>query len=170
MLSKRVVYICHMEIKLNIKKAAVYNEVDKTTAYVGSKLMDGNEDTYARVFTTDDDREMLERFWRETCSAVVDEFKLFIKDVSAPENSQTVDDAEIFSLEMIMPSSFDDRLTSSIEMSLFSFFVSSILVKWFAVTNKGDVEYYQNQATAFGNEIRRKVFHRKKPIRIIPNE
>lgn len=161
-------YFCGMDITLNIKKAAVYNEVAKTTSYVGLKLMDEDSKTYERVFTTDDDRDMLERFWRETCSSATDEFKQFIISVSNPENSQVIDDTEIYTVEMSMPSSFDVKLVMSVEQSLMSYFVNSITAKWFCISNRKDAEYYQQEAVASGDEVRRKIFFRKKPKRIIP--
>ena len=59
------------EIILNIKKKDVYNEVAKISSYVGAKSEKNNEDTdmYARVFATDSDREMLDRFWEDCCGS-----------------------------------------------------------------------------------------------------
>lgn len=157
-----------MDITLNIKKAVVYDEVAKTTAYVGLKQMDNDSKTYDRVFTTDDDRDMLERFWRESCSSATDEFKQFIISVSTPANSQIIDNTEVYTIEMSMPSSFDEKLVASVELSLMSYFINLITAKWFSISNRGDAEHYQQEASASGNEVRRKIFYRKKPQRIVP--
>lgn len=55
-----------MDVILTIKKAVVYDEVAKLTGYVGAKTIEDSGKAYDRVFTTDDDRLMLERFWRES--------------------------------------------------------------------------------------------------------
>jgi len=158
-----------MAVTLNIKKASVYDEIAKLTGYVGSKT---DEEiigkTYDRVFTTDDDKLLLERFWREACNSSTDEFKQFISSVSNPSNSQTVDEAEVYNIVMNMPSSFDDNLSPSIESSLFSFFVNSIASKWFAISDKAQTEYYKSEAINNGNEVKRKIYYRKKPVRVIP--
>lgn len=159
-----------MDIALNIKKSTVYIEVAKTTSYVGAKMMAENENAYSQVFTTDDDRDMLERFWKESCSSVTDEFKQFIQSVSPPTNGPAIDYNEVFTVEMSMPSSFDERLVPSVEQSLTSFFVNLITAKWFSISNKGDAQYYQKEASAAGNEVRRKIYYRKKPQRIIPKD
>lgn len=151
-----------MDITLNIKKIDVYDEVAKTTSYVGLKQIDADEKMYDRVFTTDADRDLLERFWKEACSAVTDEFKQFI--VSSPV--QTEEDA--FTVDMYMPSSFDINLVSSVEQSLCSFFINMITAKWFSISNKTEAEHYQKEAIASGDEVRRKIFYRKKPTRVIP--
>ena len=144
-----------MDITLSIKKIDVYDEVAKTTSYVGLKKIDTDDKLYDRVFTTDADRDLLERFWREACNAVTDEFKQFI--ISQP--GQT--DNGIFTVDMSMPSSF-------VEQSLLSFFINLITSKWFSISNKGDAEYYQQETLASGNEVRRKIFYRKKPQRVVP--
>ena len=155
-------YFRGMDITLSIKKTDVYDEVAKTTSYVGLKQIDADDKLYDRVFTTDADRDLLERFWQEACNAVTDEFKQFI--ISQP--GQT--DNGIFTVDMSMPSSFDVNLVSSVEQSLFSFFINLITAKWFSISNKGDAEHYQQEALASGNEVRRKIFYRKKPQRVIP--
>ena len=45
---------------LKIKKEDVYNEVAKTTSYTGAKMED--DAAYERIFTTAEDKTMLERF------------------------------------------------------------------------------------------------------------
>ncbi|WP_321331876.1 hypothetical protein [uncultured Bacteroides sp.] len=158
-----------MNITISIKKAAVYDEVSKLTGYVGSKTVEDTGKSYDRVFTTDDDKLMLERFWREACNSSTDEFKQFISSVSIPSNVQTIDDAEVYEVVMDMPSSFDALLTSSIEGALNSYFVNMITSKWFAISNSQQMEFYRNEALSNGNEVKRKIYFRKKPIRIIPN-
>ena len=78
------------EIELTVQKASVYDEVAKTTSYTGAK-MTGDDDAYERIFTTDDDRMMLERFWVEACSAVTEQFKPFLLRVSDQPESHGVD-------------------------------------------------------------------------------
>ena len=55
-----------MELTINILKADVMAEVDKTSAYVGAKTItqDGGN-LYYNISTIKEDAEMLERYWRE---------------------------------------------------------------------------------------------------------
>lgn len=48
------------DIALTVNKESVYEEVAQTTAYTGAKM--DNELAYNRIFTTDEDKSMLERF------------------------------------------------------------------------------------------------------------
>ena len=93
-----------MEIELNIKKNEVLEEVAKTSAYSGSKMTE-DEGAYERIFTTDADREMLERFWSESQVAVCEAMKKFLADEGETDDGYTV------SLEL--SKSFDDVLQGS---------------------------------------------------------
>ena len=77
-------------ITLTVNKAYVYDEVAKTTAYTGAKMKD-DADAYDRIFTTDEDRMMLERFWVEACNGATEEFKQFIVNVSDQPESHGVE-------------------------------------------------------------------------------
>jgi len=158
-----------MDIVLNIKKANVYDEVAKLTGYVGSKTIEDTGKAYDRVFTTDDDRLMLERFWREAIGAITDEIKRFITNVSTQANSQTVDISEVWTANLEMPSNFDNNLIDSINDSLFSYAVNSIVSKWFSITNKEEADMYSGMAVNCGNEAKSKLYYRKKPKRVVPS-
>ncbi len=158
-----------MNIILTIKKAAIYDEVAKLTGYVGAKTIEDTGKAYDRVFTTDDDRFMLERFWREAVGSITDEVKRFIVSVSTPANSQLVDITEVWTATLDMPSNFDSNLTESINDSLLSYSVNSIASKWFAITNKEESDKYNGMALLAGNEVKSKLYYRKKPQRIVPS-
>lgn len=158
-----------MDVVLNIKKANVYDEVAKLTGYVGAKTIEDTGKAYDRVFTTDDDRLMLERFWREAVGAITDEIKRFITNVSTQANSQTVDISEVWTANLEMPSNFDNNLIDSINDSLFSYAVNSIVSKWFAITNKEEADMYSGMAVNCGNEAKSKLYYRKKPKRVVPS-
>lgn len=159
----------NMDIVLNIKKANVYDEVAKLTGYVGAKTIEDTGKAYDRVFTTDDDRLMLERFWREAIGAITDEIKRFMTNVSTQANSQTVDISEVWTANLEMPSNFDNNLIDSINDSLFSYAVNSIVSKWFSITNKEEADMYSGMAVNCGNEAKSKLYYRKKPKRVVPS-
>ena len=159
-----------IEISLKVSKALVYNEVAKTTAYTGAKAMkDDDTSAYDRIFTTDADRLALETFWSETANAATDSFKEFILSVSSHPASNGIDMSQDYEVSLMLSSSFDPTLRDSIESSLFSFFVASIVSKWFKYTNKDGIEDYQKTAAGMMLDIRNKIYYRKKPTRIIPN-
>lgn len=144
-----------MEIVLTISKDNVYTEVAKTTSYTGAKMSD--EDAYNRIFTTEEDGNMLDRFWNESKIAVCGNLAklLFAED----EANGT------WRLTLNVSSAFDDNLRQSMQQSLFSFFVANITAKWYVFTNKDDVETYVNEAIAYIDDIKKKAYNKKKPVR-----
>lgn len=154
-----------VNITLSVNKAYVYDEVAKTTAYAGVK-MQGDESAYERIFTTDEDRMMLERFWAEACSATTEQLKQFIVEVSSHPESHGIELGNNYEVELELSSSFDTTLTDSISSSLFSFFVSYIISKWYKFTNKGEADGYTLEATGMMDDVMRKIYYRKKPRRV----
>lgn len=153
-------------ITLTVNKANVYDEVAKTTSYTGAKMKD-DAGAYERIFTTDDDRQMLERFWVEACGGATEEFKQFITSVTAQAMGHGVDLAQDFAVGLELSSSFDENLKGSMEASLFSYFVNAIVAKWFKFTNRGEAEGYGADAAAAMLDVKSKMFFRKKPTRTV---
>lgn len=143
---------------LTIKKSDVYEEVAKTTAYIGAKnkLEDGKS-AFDQVFVTDADLTMIERFFNESLDALRNVLKRFIS------GGLGVDGTITWQLEM--PSRFDDNLLSSINSSVNSFLVNSIIGKWCEITANDKVKEYADNAAALLLDIKDKAFFKKKPTR-----
>lgn len=140
---------------LKVKKNEVYDEVSKTTSYTGAKMED--ESAYDRIFTTEEDKAMLERFWNESKNAIAGNLKKFL--VSETETDAT------YTLTLELSASFDESLLKSMERSLFSFFVMNITAKWYTFTNKEEATDYAAGAATNVEDIMRKAFFKKKPRR-----
>lgn len=157
-----------IEIKLTVNKVSVYDEVAKTTSYTGAKMQD-DEKAYDRIFTTDDDRMMLERFWNEASNAATEQFKPFLISVSGHSDGRAVDLEKNYEVELGLSNSFDAALKDSIETSLWSFFVSYITSRWFKIANKKEAGEYGNDADGMLDDVMRKIYYKKKPQRVKPN-
>ena len=143
---------------LTIKKSDVYEEVAKTTAYIGAKnkLEDGKS-AFDQVFVTDADLTMIERFFNESMDALRNVLKRFILGGSGVDGTIT--------LQLEMPSRFDDNLLESIKSSSNSFLVNSIIGKWCEITANDKVKEYADNAAALLVDIKEKAFFKKKPTR-----
>lgn len=144
-----------MEHTLSVNKEDVYNEVAKTTSYTGAKMED--DAAYDRIFTTAEDKAMLERFWNESKNAIAGSLKNFLADEHEADGTYT--------LTLQLSASFNDGLLGSMERSLFSFFVMNIIAKWYTFTNKGEAGDYAAAAADNAEDIKRKAFFKKKPVR-----
>lgn len=143
---------------LTITKSDIYEEVAKTTAYIGAKnkLEDGKS-AFNQVFVTDADLTMIERFFNESLDALRNVLKRFISGGSGAEGTIT--------WQLEMPSRFDGNLLSSINSSANSFMVNSIIGKWCEITANDKVKGYADNAAALLLDIKEKAFFKKKPTR-----
>ena len=146
------------DLVITIKRSDVYEEVAKTTAYIGAKnkLEDGKS-AFDQVFVTDADLTMIERFYNESVDALRNALKRLIAGESVEDGSTK------WTLEM--PSRFDDNLLSSINSSANSFLVNSIIGKWCEITANDKVKEYADNAAALLLDIKEKAFFKKKPTR-----
>ena len=143
---------------ITIKRSDVYEEVAKTTAYIGAKnkLEDGKS-AFDQVFVTDADLTMIERFFNESLDALRNVLKRFISGGSGVDGTIT--------WQLEMPSRFDDNLLESIKSSANSFLVNSIICKWCEITANDKVKEYADNAAALLLDIKEKAFFKKKPTR-----
>lgn len=143
---------------LTITKSDIYEEVAKTTAYIGAKnkLEDGKS-AFDQVFVTDADLTMIERFFNESLDALRNVLKRFISGGSEADG--------IITWQLEMPSRFDGNLFSSINSSVNSFLVNSIIGKWCEITANDKVKEYADNAAALLLDIKEKAFFKKKPTR-----
>ena len=144
-----------INITLTVNKEKVYEEVAQTTSYTGAKMDD--EHAYDRIFTTDEDKSMLERFWNECRNTVCNSMKKVLNLESETDG--------VFSLALELSNSFDEALTVSMQRSLFSFFVMNITAKWYTFTNKEEATGYATEAATYLEDIMRKAYFKKRPVR-----
>ena len=143
---------------LTITKSNIYEEVAKTTAYIGAKnkLEDGKS-AFDQVFVTDADLTMIERFFNESLDALRNVLKRFISGGSGVDGTIT--------WQLEMPNRFDDNLLESINSSANSFLVNSIIGKWCGITANDKVKEYADNAAALLLDIKEKAFFKNKPTR-----
>lgn len=131
-------------------------EVDKATDYTGSKMADESE-ARDRIAMTEDDMANLGRFWEEAASAANDRLKGMFVSGSRPE------DAGDYRVRLEVSRSFDKALVPSVESSLRSYFIQSIVGKWFRFTNKQETADYFAEAAGMIEDVMRKLYSRRRP-------
>lgn len=144
-------------ITLNVSRADVYAEVDKTTDYTGAKLTTSEDGARDRIIATNEDLKTLSRFWDETCAVANERLKEMFAGGSLPSD-------EDYSVTLQVSVAFDKELTPSVEASLRSFFITSITGKWYVFANKGEAKDYFSEAGELIEDVRRKLYSRKRPV------
>ena len=145
-----------MSITLTISQTNVLNEVAQTTGYSGAKMI-GDDAAFERINTVDKDENELKRFWDESRAEVA---KAFARLLSSESMNGTN-----YNLILNVSAAFDNSLTASMQLGLFSYFVQSITAKWYVYTNKNEAAMFAQRADALLDEVREKAYFKKKPTR-----
>lgn len=177
-------------ITIQIFQDDVYEEVAKATDYTGSKLIDGDESARDRILAADDDLAELSRFWEESVLATNENLKemlvsgrtklistiTIIDPTPTPpiistqsENANALPPVTLgktgYEAVIEVSKSFDKVLTASVQSTLRSFFIASIIGQWFKFANKGEAKDYFTQAADMMETAERLLYSRRKPTR-----
>lgn len=178
-------------ITIQIIQEDVYEEVAKATDYTGSKLIDGDEGARERILAADDDLAELGRFWEESVLAINENFKEMLVSGKTKQISQAGLDPGVVlpnlpgvvEMQTAIPGntselskkgyeavievskSFDKTLTASVQSTLRSFFIASIIGQWFKFANKGEAKDYFMQASDMMETAERLLYSRRKPTK-----
>lgn len=181
-------------ITIQIFQDDVYEEVAKATDYTGSKLIDGDESARDRILAADDDLAELSRFWEESVLATNENLKemlvsgrtklistITIIDPTPTPPIISTQSENANALPPVLPpvtlgktgyeavievsKSFDKVLTASVQSTLRSFFIASIIGQWFKFANKGEAKDYFVQAADMMETAERLLYSRRKPTR-----
>ena len=171
-------------ITIQIIQSDVYEEVAKATDYTGSKLIDGDDNARERILAVDDDLSELSRFWEESVLATNENLKEMLVSGATKQipNVQVlpgdvVEKTETLAIEDLpsartrtgyeavieVSKSFDKALTASVQSTLRSFFIATIIGYWFKFANKGESADYFAQAAEFMTAAERLLYSRRKP-------
>lgn len=144
----------------------VYEEVAKTTDYTGSKLVEGDEGARDRILAADEDLEELGRFWEESVLATNES----LKEMLVSGATLLPDDPNNTHYEAVIEvsKSFDKMLTESVQLTLRSFFIMSIIGQWFKFANKGEAQDYFLKGAELMEAARRLLYSRRRPA--LPND
>lgn len=153
------------EITITIDKSKVWHEVAKATSYTGAKMMADDPGAYNRIFVSDEEREMLERYWVEACSLVTSQLREWVTEVDAQPIHHGVDITTDYEVTLSLADAWPTALQDSVQSSLLSFVVATILSKWYRLTNKGETEAYATEAAAHLTDAELKLYQRKRPSR-----
>lgn len=147
------------DIRISINKDEVYEEVSKTTAYIGGKSLDANgKSLYDQVFVTDADREMLEGYW----NASIGDVSVALDSVLAYQNSYSGEE-ETFGLRV--SNLFNESLVKTLETTAFSYVVNKVVAEWCLVVSKDKAEDYLSKANALLVKMDAILYMRKRPTR-----
>lgn len=153
---------------IQVSKARVMDEVAKATAYIGQKAVSQQDpDAYERIATTDANREELDRYWMEACTAA----SLLLDHWLTDQTSQVlshhpeIGTAHDYNVTLGMPTNWNFAYLPSVKEALMSYLVNSIVAKWLLKTQKQDAAAYAALVEDAARQIAQLMLVRKRPPR-----
>lgn len=147
------------EIAFSVRKSDVWDEVAKTTAYIGDKLVvvEGGNDAYERVLMTDANRDDLQRFWEEAAAHANVRLREMLLRADPPGGD--------YGVVLDVSDAYERALDGSVLNSLRSYFVLAIVARWCGFADRDDAEGFAGEADALLEDVRRKLYTRRRPRR-----
>lgn len=105
-----------MNVAFKIDKEGVYNEVAKTTAYIGAK-----NDVFEKVATEKENEELLESFIESACNDIVNLLAAYKAKIEGGD------------FELSIPEAQEDKM-QIIERLVFDYMVCSVIWRWLYIT------------------------------------
>lgn len=147
------------EIKIIVKKDAVFEEVAKTSAYIGGKNVDNNGNSlFDQVFVTEEDREMLERFWQDALNSI----SFVMGDILISTDVDTDGD---YTVRLKMTDNFPESQIPGLQSTVTNYVVNAMVAEWSNLVAKTEADIYSAQATALLSQTRNAIYTRCRPTR-----
>lgn len=138
-------------MKIEINKDTTYTEVKKIAEYVAAKT-----NNYELIRLINEDNELLNSFWEESISTILDLFKSFIA---------TRDTTVNFIVTLQDNDCTNTQVQASMVDTLKIYLSNFIVAKWLAVVSLKEAEAYVNTAKMQMQTIKRMLYHREPPKR-----
>lgn len=127
-------------LSITISKARVVDEVQMSSAYVGTKsVSEKDPDAYERIAAVDAEREQLERYWMEACTASTTAMSHWLVDVTDQMLGHHYDPTRDYHVELSLPSNWNDKLAHAVKEALMSHLINVILTRWLLLTGAPDM-------------------------------
>lgn len=84
---------------------------------------------------------------------------------NSAQGAQKAMTAEDYHVRLEVSKNFNKALVPSVKLSLMSFFIQSIVGKWFRLTNKEDAQEYFDLAGTLLEDVMQKLYSRQRPRR-----
>lgn len=140
--------------KVCVCKDSVFEEVAKTTSYVGSKLLESVPGAYHRIYVTDASREMLERFYVEGCrdiSSLLGESH--VASMIALPTLVCGESCDDFEVSFSVSEQCNMDVLSGIKDLMHSYLVYVTLGKWYAISFPDKSEESMHDASMVFQEL-----------------
>ncbi len=142
-------------ISIKISKDTVFDDIERRTAYIGSRSAD--ESVYERITLTDVDKQEMVAYWDAAEPLLSVSFGEWLYSHTS--------DGEKCEFILKVTDNIGANAQNEIECASRKFMADSMLGQWCSVVMPERVEYYDTQATADLKNIQTALLNRQRPTR-----
>lgn len=143
-------------IEIDIEVRGIKDEVQKLAAYEGAKNQTEENETYERLFISEQEWEALEKTLEDATTRVERVLEQYVSSVGR---------GDVISFALSVPDNFRDELTEAIAESVKSFYIQFLTARWMSIANKDAAQIFTERASDYLEEARVLAHKRKRPER-----
>lgn len=144
---------------IRISKQLVFKEVEKRSSLEGYIA----SDQYKNIWADSSRGELLESFWIEGYTAVVQLMKRYLKNSTLDYTLDEYDKDEVVNINAEMPERYNSLLDGSIVTDIRMMVACNILHGWMEVVYPSAAPKYQEEADGYAEDLRVKLLYRQSP-------
>ena len=142
-----------------ILKQEIFNEVEKRSSLEGYAI----PDRYDQVWANNSRGELLDSYWIEGYTAVVQLLKKYLSSDSVAYTLNSFNEGEKLTISVEMPSRYDDKLNGSISTDVKMLIACNIITGWLKVVLPEAASKYEEESNGYSEDLRVKLLYRKSP-------
>lgn len=144
---------------LTISKQEIFNEVEKRSSLEGYVI----PERYDNVWANESRGALLDSFWVEGCTAVVQLLKRYLTGQTITHDLTTYNKDEVFTINATMPERYSSLLDGNITTDVKMLIACNILHEWLEVTSPDAAAKYDEEAKGYSEDLRVKLLYRIEP-------
>lgn len=142
-----------------ILKQEIFNEVEKRSSLEGYAI----PDRYDQVWANSSRGELLDSYWIEGYTAVIQLLKKYLSSNSVAYTLNAFSENEKLTISVEMPSRYDSNLDGSISTDIKMLIACNIITGWLKVVLPEAASKYEEESKGYSEDLRVKLLYRKSP-------
>lgn len=148
---------------ITVSKSDILQEVEKRTSLEGVVIPERFEDVWA----SKEDGELLDSFWVEGCSVVVQLFKRYVSSINGGTISSTYNGSESFTLNATMPTRYPVALDNSVASDVKMIIACNMVLGWLNVKLPTAAAKYKEEGEGYAEGLKSKLLYRTSPTQTL---
>ena len=148
-----------MEKKIIINRSAVMDKVSAESVYLAGRAQGTDEQTFDRLYVTDEDKQLLDSYYNDAVSALVSAINEYVSDLSDINASSALRDDTTLTLNLPAHAGVG---ISTLASDITNYIVSAVLADYLARLADERSSLYSDSATALLQSVNDKLNSRSR--------